>query len=327
MKAFVLPSFGSPDKLTLTDVPVPVPGDSQVLVRVHATSVNPYDWHHMRGEPYVARLMGGFPLRRPKFAVLGADVAGVVEAIGKDVTGFSPGDEVYALAESGGFGEYACVEASELAHKPENLSFEQAASVPLAGGTALLAVRDVGRVRPGHKVLVNGASGGVGTFAVQLARAMGAEVTGVCGPRNVDLVRSIGADHVIDYTEQDFTQAGRRYDVVIGIAGNRMLPSCRRALTPDGTYVIVGGDGGRWLQPVGYTFFSLALGALVSQRVGLVEVIGCPTTKANLDTLTDYVTDGRVTPVIDRVYPFEEIPDAVRYVEQGHVPGKVVVKI
>ncbi|MEO3811145.1 NAD(P)-dependent alcohol dehydrogenase [Sphaerisporangium sp. B11E5] len=327
MRAFVLPSYGSPDVLELTDVPTPVPGDSQVLVRVRATSVNPYDWHHMRGEPYAARLGGGLGRRAPKLSILGADVAGVVEAAGKDVTAFRPGDEVYALVEQGGFAEYVCVEESVLAPKPKNLSFEQAAAVPLAGGTALLAVRDAGRVLPGHKVLVNGASGGVGTFAVQLARAMGAEVTGVCGPRNVDLVRSIGADDVIDYTTRDFTRTGRRYDVVLGIAGTRTLPSCRRVLTPRGAYVIIGGAGGRWLQPMGYMFSSLATGAFMSQRVAMVDVVGCTHTKENLMTLSEFVEDGRVTPVVDRRYPFEEIPEAVRYVEKGHAPGKVVVTI
>jgi NADPH:quinone reductase-like Zn-dependent oxidoreductase len=229
MKAFVLRSYGSPDVLELKEIDKPVPYDDEVLVRVRATSVNPYDWHLMRGEPRLARLVGGIGLRRPRLGVLGADVAGQVEAVGKDVTEFRPGDEVYAVLEQGGFAEYACVKESELAPKPQNLSFEQAAAVPMAANTALLGLRDHGRVQPGQKVLVNGASGGVGTFAVQLARAFGAEVTAVCSTRNLDLVRSLGAHEAIDYTKEDFTRKGPRYDLLLGIAGSRSPLACRRA--------------------------------------------------------------------------------------------------
>lgn len=206
MKAFVLRSYGSPDVLDLTDIDKPVPGDDEVLVlvRVRATSVNPYDWHNMRGEPYIGRLMGGLGLRNPKLSVLGADMAGQVEAVGKDMTEFRPGEEVFAVLKQGGFAEYVCVQEGELAPKPKNLSFEQAAAVPMAANTALLGLRDEGRIQPGQKVLINGASGGVGTFAVQIARAFGTEVTGVCSTRSVDLVRSIGADEVIDYITEDF---------------------------------------------------------------------------------------------------------------------------
>lgn len=328
MKAFVLRSFGSPDVLDLTDIDQPVPGDDEVLVRVRATSVQPYDWHLMRGEPFIARLMGGGPgLRKPKISILGADIAGEVEAVGKDVTEFRPGDEVFAMPKQGGFAKYACVRESELAPKPKNLSFEQAAAVPMAAGTALLGLRDEGRVRPGQRVLINGASGGVGTFAVQIAKAFGAEVTGVCSTRNVDLVRSLGADEVVDYTKEDFTRHGQRYDLLLDIAGSRPGSTCRRVLTPKGIYVAVGGPGSRWLQPVGHVFSALAMSPFVSQTMVIADVVRCVQNRQNLMTLTDFIEDGRITPVIDRSYPFEEIPAAIRYMEQGHAPGKVVIVV
>ncbi|MEV8634858.1 NAD(P)-dependent alcohol dehydrogenase [Streptosporangium sp. NPDC051023] len=328
MKAFVLRSYGSPDALDLTDIDKPVPGDDEVLVRVRATSVQPYDWHLMRGEPYLARLMGGgLGLRRPKIDILGADIAGQVEAVGRDVTEFHPGDEVFAMSKQGGFAEYACVKEGELAPKPKNLSFGQAAAVPLAANTALLGLRDEGRIQPGQRVLVNGASGGVGTFAVQLAKVFGAHVTGVCSARNVDLVRSIGADEVVDYTKEDFTRHGQRYDLLLDIAGSRPGSACRRVLTPRGTYVAVGGQGGRWLQPMGHIISALAVSPFVSQRLTMADVVRCTENKRNLMTLTEFAEDGRLTPVIDRSYPFEEIPAAVRYVEEGHAPGKVVIEI
>ncbi|MEV4180033.1 NAD(P)-dependent alcohol dehydrogenase [Streptosporangium canum] len=328
MKAFVLRSYGSPDVLELTDIDKPVPGDDEVLVRVRATSVQPYDWHLMRGEPRIARLMGGGPgLRKPKIDILGADIAGQVEAVGKDVTEFRPGDEVFAMPKQGGFAKYACVRESELAPKPKNLSFEQAAAVPMAAGTALLGLRDDGRIQPGQRVLINGASGGVGTFAVQIAKAFDAEVTGVCSTRNVDLVRSLGADEVIDYAKEDFTRHGRRYDLLLDIAGSRSGSACRQVLAPKGTYVVVGGPGSRWLQPVGHVVSALAMSPFVSQRTVIADVIRCVKNRQNLMTLTDFIEDGRITPVIDRSYPFEEIPAAIRYVEQGHVPGKVVITV
>ncbi|MDP9848765.1 NAD(P)-dependent alcohol dehydrogenase [Streptosporangium lutulentum] len=328
MKAFVLRSFGSPDVLELTDIDKPVPGDDEVLVRVRATSVQPYDWHHMRGEPYIARLMGGgVGLRKPKIDILGADVAGQVEAVGKDVTEFRPGDEVFAMPKRGGFAQYVCVRESELAPKPKNLSFEQAAAVPMAANTALLALRDQGRVQPGQKVLVNGASGGVGTFAVQLARAFGAQVTGVCSTRNTDLVRSAGADEVIDYTKEDFTRSGRRYDLLLDNAGGHSASACRRVLTPKGTYVVIGGPAGRWLQPAAHAFSALAVSPFVSQRMVMADVVRCTENKRNLMTLTALIEDGKITPIIDRCYPFEEIPAAVGYQEEGHVPGKVVITV
>jgi NADPH:quinone reductase-like Zn-dependent oxidoreductase len=328
MKAFVLRSYGSPDMLDLIDIDRPVPGDDEVLVRVRATCVQPYDWHGMRGEPRVARLMPG-PLgpRGPKISILGADVAGQVEAVGKDVTEFRRGDEVFAMPGQGGFAEYVCVRESELAPKPKNLSFEQAAAVPLAAITALLGLRDQGRLRPGQQVLVNGASGGVGTFAVQLAHALGAEVTGVCSTRNVDLVRSIGAKEVIDYTAEDFTRSGRRYDLLLDIAGSRSGWACRRVLAPKGTYVVIGGPAGRWLQPVGHMVAALAVSPLVSQRMVMTAVGEAKEVKQDLVTLTELIEDGKVTPVIDRTYPFEEIPAALGYQEEGHAAGKVVITI
>ncbi|MET9339104.1 NAD(P)-dependent alcohol dehydrogenase [Nonomuraea sp. NPDC003804] len=326
MKAFVLRSYGSPDVLDLVEIETPVPGDDEVLVRVRATSVQPYDWHFMRGEPYIARLMGGGPgLRRPNISVLGADVAGQVEAVGKDVTEFRLGDEVFAMPKQGGFAEYVCVREGELASRPTNLSFEQAAAVPMAAGTALIGLRDQGRVQPGQRVLVNGASGGVGTFAVQIAKAFGAKVTGVCSTRNVDLVRSLGADEVIDYTREDFTRNGQRYDLLLDVAGGHPGAACRRALTPKGTYVVVGGPAGRWVRPAGRMFSTLAVSPFVSQRMALADVVRCTQNKRNLLTLTELIEDGKVTPVIDRVYPFEEIPEAIRYQEEGHAPGKVVI--
>ena len=304
-----------------------MPAADEVLVRVHATSVNPYDWHHMRGEPYIARLMPGMGLRRPTIGVLGCDMAGQVEAVGKDVTEFRPGDGVLALLQRGGFAEYVSVRENLLVPKPKNLTYEQTAAIPMAAVTALLSLSDVGRIQSGQHVLVNGASGGVGTFAVQIARALGATVTGVCGPRNVDLVRSIGADDVIDHSTHDFTRDGRRYDLLLDIAGRRSLPACRRVLTPKGTMVVVGGPAGRLCQPAGHMIATLAVAPLVSQRVVTVNAVEPARWKQNLTTLTQLAEDGKVTPVIDRCYPFEEIRTAIGYQEEGHARGKVVVVI
>jgi len=328
MKAFVLGSYGSSDHLDLTAVDTPVPAADEVLVRVRATSVNPYDWHHMRGEPRVARLMPGtLGLRAPKLRILGGDMAGQVEAVGEDVTEFRPGDDVFALLEQGGFAEYVSVPERLLARKPGNLSYEQAAAVPMAATTALLGLRDVARIEPGQKVLVNGASGGVGTFAVQIARALGARADAVCSLPNADLARSIGADDVIDYTSQDFTRSGRRYDVLLDIAGSRPVIACRRILAPRGTLVLIGGPAGRWLQPAGHMFSALAMAPLVSQRIAMADTVSCTAKKQILMTLTTLIEDGKVTPVISRRYPFHDIQEAVRYQEQGHAAGKVVVTI
>jgi NADPH:quinone reductase-like Zn-dependent oxidoreductase len=328
MKAFVLGSYGSSDHLELTTVDTPVPAADEVLVRVRATSVNPYDWHHMRGEPRVARMMPGtLGLRAPKLRILGGDMAGQVEAVGEDVTEFRPGDGVFALLEQGGFAEYVSVPERLLARKPGNLSYEQAAAVPMAATTALLGLRDVARIEPGQKVLVNGASGGVGTFAVQIARALGARADAVCSLPNADLARSIGADDVIDHTSQDFTRSGRRYDVLLDIAGSRPVFACRRVLAPRGTLVLIGGPAGRWLQPAGHMFSALAMAPLVSQRIAMADTVSCTAKKQNLMTLTTLIEDGKVTPVISRRYPFHDIQEAVRYQEQGHAAGKVVVTI
>ncbi|MFI7705039.1 NAD(P)-dependent alcohol dehydrogenase [Nonomuraea sp. NPDC049480] len=328
MKAFVSSSYGPPSALELKHIDKPEPRDDEVLVRVRATSVQPYDWHLMRGEPYVARLMpGGLGLRKPGIPILGADLAGEVEAVGKAVTEFQPGDEVYAMSKRDGFGEYACVRESELAPKPRNLSFEEAAAVPMAANTALLAVRDDGRLKPGQKVLVNGASGGVGTFAVQLAKAFGGEVTGVCSHRNVDLVRSLGADEVVDYTKEDFTRQGRRYDLVIDNASSHGASAYRRVLKPGGVHVLVGGPGGRWLQPAGTMFAALAASLFLPHKVTRTDVVACKENKRNLITLTELIEAGEIHPVIDRQYAFEEIPAAVRYQEEGRSSGKVVVTV
>lgn len=328
MKALVLGSYGSSDHLDLTAVDTPVPAADEVLVRVRATSVNPYDWHHMRGEPRVARMMPGtLGLRAPKLRILGGDMAGQVEAVGEDVTEFRPGDDVFALLEQGGFAEYVSVPERLLARKPGNLSYEQAAAVPMAATTAMLGLRDVARIEPGQKVLVNGASGGVGTFAVQIARALGARADAVCSLPNADLARSIGADDVIDYTSQDFTRSGRRYDVLLDIAGSRPVFACRRVLAPRGTLVLIGGPAGRWLQPAGHMFSALAMAPLVSQRIAMADTVSCTAKKQILMTLTTLIEDGKVTPVISRRYPLHDIQEAVRYQEQGHAAGKVVVTI
>jgi NADPH:quinone reductase-like Zn-dependent oxidoreductase len=328
MKAFVLRSYGSADQLELTERATPVPTDGEVLVRVRATSVNPYDWHLMRGEPRLARLMpGGLGLRAPKIDILGCDVAGQVESVGRDVTGVRTGDAVFALLPGGGFADYVAVPQQLLAAKPRNLSYEQAASVPMAAVTALLSLRDTGRLRAGQTVLVNGASGGVGTFAVQIARALGAKVVGVCGARNADLLRSIGAHEVIDYHTQDFTRTGERYDLIVDIAGSRPVRDCRRALTRNGTFVVVGGPAGRWVRPADRMFSALALGPFVSQRLTVTDTVGYADKRGHLTSLTELIEDGKITPVVDRSYPFAQLPAAVGYQEQGHAAGKVVVAV
>lgn len=328
MKAFVLRSYGPPEHLDLVDLDKPEPADDEVLVRVHATAVNPYDWHHMRGEPYVARLLPGtLGLRRSKISILGCDMAGQVEAVGAKVTRFRAGDDVFALLEQGGFAEYVCVREDLLAPKPATLSYEQAAAIPMAAVTALLGLRDEGRIQPGQKVLINGATGGVGTFAVQIARAFGATVAAVCSTRNADLARSIGADEVIDYRAEDFTRNGQRYDLVLDIAGGHPVSACRRVLTSEGALVVVGGPPGRWLQPAGHAFSALAMAPFGSQRMVIADAVGCTDKKQNLMTLRRLIEDGKVTPVIDRRYGFEEIRAAVRYQEAGHCAGKVVVAV
>jgi NADPH:quinone reductase-like Zn-dependent oxidoreductase len=324
MKAIVQDRYGSPDALELREVGKPVAADNEVLVRVHAAAVNAYDWHLMRGDPYLARLTLG--LGGPKMKIRGRDFAGRVEAVGRDVTRFRPGDEVFGEAD-GAFAEYVCVPGNVLEAKPANLTFEQSAAMPLAGNTALMGLRDAGRVQPGQQVLVNGASGGVGTFAVQIAKSFGADVTGVCSTRNVDLVRSIGADHVIDYTRADFTRNGRRYDVVFDLVGNRSLTEFRRALTPAGTLILSGGGvsrGGSLVGPLALILKGQVLSRLVRHRL---LILTATPSRENLATLRELAESGKVTPVIDRTYPLSEVPEAIRYLEVEHARAKVVITV
>jgi NADPH:quinone reductase-like Zn-dependent oxidoreductase len=324
MKAVVQDTYGSPDVLELRDIDKPVVGDDDVLVRVHAAGVDPGVWHLMTGLPYLVRILG-YGLRKPKVGIRGRDVAGRVEAVGKNVTRFHPGEEVFGTCE-GSFAEYVCAQADRLAPKPANLTFEQAAAVPISGLTALQGVREKGQVQPGQKVLIIGAAGGVGSFAVQLAKAFGAGVTGVCSTTKVDLVRSIGADHVIDYTREDFADGARRYDLILDTAGNRSLAHLRRALAPRGTLVIVGGEGGgRWLggfdrqilrAPILSLFVSQTLRPLTSKE-----------RSEDLVVLKELIEAGKVTPIIDRTYPLSEVPEAIRYLEEGHARGKVVITV
>ena len=319
MKAIVQDRYGPADVLRLADVDVPATGPGQVLVRVHAAGVDPGVWHLMTGLPYAVRL--GYGLRRPRHRVPGLDLAGVVTAVGTDVTAFAPGDEVYGTG-AGSFAEYALARAERLARKPANLSFVQAAAVPVSGQTALTAVRDAGQLRAGQRVLVIGAGGGVGSYAVQLATAAGGQVTGVCGPTKLDLVRSLGAVEVVDYTRDDLPD--QRYDLVIDTAGNRPISRLRRMLTPAGTLVLVGGEAsdGRWLQGFDRQLRALALSPFVRQR--LVPLMA-KESGVNLAALTELIEAGQVRPVLDRTFALAEAPDAIRHVEAGHAAGKVVV--
>jgi len=323
LKAITYHRYGAPDVLEFQEVDEPVVHDDDVLVRVRAASANPRDWHFMRGLPAFMRLQ--FGLRKPKHSGLGSDVAGQVEAVGKNVTRFRPGDDVFADVLTGGFAEYTCVPEALLELKPANLTFEQAAAVPLAALTALQGLRDHGRVQPGQKVLIIGASGGVGTFAVQLAKWLGADVTGVCSTRNVDLVRSIGADHVIDYTQEDFTRNGQKYDLILQFAGTRSPSDCRRALTSKGTLLVSSGESdGRWVGPVDRVIKALALSPFVSQRLAPFEA---KPSKDDLQVMKELIEAGKITPVIDRTYPLNEVPEAIRYLEAGHARGKVVITV
>jgi len=326
MKAIVYCDYGVPN-LKFQEIEKPTPADDQLLVKVRAASVNPLDWHFVEGTPYFMRLMG-VGLRKPKDTRLGVDFAGTVEAVGKNVTKFKPGDEVFG-GRTGAFAEYVCVrEGRAVALKPANITFEQAASVPIAAITALQGVRDKGKVQPGQKVLINGASGGVGTFAVQIAKAAGADVTGVCSTRNLDMVRSLGADHVIDYTKEDFTKGDQRYDVILDNVANHSLSEFRRVLNPDGRYVLIGGGGaneGRWLGPgLTQAVNAMVLSKFVSQKMGMM--LGDLNQK-DLTALADLMESGKVTPVIDRTYKLSELPQAIQYLEQGHARGKVVIAV
>jgi NADPH:quinone reductase-like Zn-dependent oxidoreductase len=325
MKAIVQDVYGSADVLKLRDIDRPSAGDDEVLVRVRAAGVDPGVWHLMTGEPYLVRAMG-FGLRRPKVAVRGRDLAGAVEAVGARVAGFRPGDEVFGTGESGSFAEYATALPRRLAPKPANVSFEQAAVTPISGVTALQGVRDCGRVQPGHRVMVIGAAGGVGSFAVQIAKAFGATVTGVCSTSKADLVRSLGADDVIDYTRDEIDDNGVRHDVIIDTAGNRPLSLLRRAMTPHGTLVLVGGEhgGGRVLGGFDRQLRAPLVSMFVGQRLrGLVA----KERAEDLRAITRLIESGAVTPVIDRSYALIDAPDAIRYLAAGHAAGKVVVSV
>jgi len=325
MKAIVYREFGSPDVLRLEEIEKPVPLDKQVLIKVRAVSVNPLDWHYMEGTPYLGRLVE-FGFLKPKVSRLGVDYAGTVEAVGKDVTQFKAGDEVYGN-RFGAFAEYIVASEKALALKPANLTFEQAASVPVAAVTALQALRDKGKIEAGQKVLINGASGGVGTFAVQLAKAFGAEVTGVCSGRNAEMVRSIGADYVIDYTKEDFTKSEQRYDLIIDNVGNRSLLECRRVLNPKGKIILIGGGGvndSRWTGPLVEVIKMLTLQRFVTQEMSMMLA---EMNNKDLSILADLMQTGKVKPVIDRTYTLSQLPEAMRYLEEGHARGKVVVTV
>jgi NADPH:quinone reductase-like Zn-dependent oxidoreductase len=321
MRAAVHERFGPPEVVEIRDLDVPVPAEDEVLVRVRASSVNVSDWYEVGGRPYVARFSMG--LRGPKDERIGTDYAGVVEAVGKDVTGFRPGDDVFG-GRNGAFADYVVVKAERsIVPKPESASFEQAAAVPLAALTALQALRDHGKVEPGERVLVHGASGGVGTFAVLVAKALGTEVTAVCSTRSVDQARMLGADHVVDYTKDDFSRDGRRYDLMIDVAGTRPWSACKRALEPDGRLVLVGGPRkSRLLGPLGGLARKM-LGGLFGSRK--VTFFVAKFNKQDMEILRDLLADGKLTPVIDRKYALDEIGDALRYMGDGHPQGKIVI--
>jgi NADPH:quinone reductase-like Zn-dependent oxidoreductase len=323
MKAMIRDAYGPPDVLELREIDKPEIADDEVLVRVHAAGVGRDVWHVMRGLPYPIRL-AGYGFRAPKNPVIGSDVSGVVEAVGKNVRRFLPRDEVFGIG-NGSYAEYVCAREDKLAHKPINLTFEQAAVIAIMGSTALQALRDHGKVRPGQEVLIIGASGGVGTYAVQIAKAFGTHVTGVCSTAKVEMVRSIGADHVIDYTREDFAGGDQRYDVILDIGGNSTLARLRRALASLGTLVIIGGEGGgRWLGGTDRQLRAMMLSPFVGQKLGTFV------NKENhedLIVLKELIESGKVTPVIDRTYPLAEVPEAIRYLEAGHARGKVVITV
>jgi NADPH:quinone reductase-like Zn-dependent oxidoreductase len=323
MRAMVQDEYGGPEVLHAEQIDRPQIGDNEVLLRVHAAGVDRGAWHLIAGLPYPVRL-AGYGVRAPKTRVRGREVAGSVAAVGANVTGFQVGEEVYGIAE-GGFAEYATATPDKLAPKPASLTFVQAAAVPISALTALQAVRDGGQVKPGQNVLVIGASGGVGTFAVQIAKAYGAEVTGVAGTAKLDLVRSLGADHVVDYTRSDITDGGRRYDVILDIAGNRTLRHLRRALTRHGTLVIVGGEtGGRWMGGYDRGFRALMLSPFVGQHL---RMLTNSENAKDLTVLTGLIESGAVKPAVDRTYPLDQTPAAIQYMLDGHARGKLIITI
>lgn len=322
MKAAVYTKYGPPDVVQIADVEKPVPKDNEVLIKVRAASLNPLDWHFMRGTPYAVRIIAG--LRKPRFPGLGVDVAGQVEALGAKVSQFKLGDEVFGSCK-GAFAEYACASESVLVIKPAKVTFEQAASVPVAAYTALQGLRDKGRIQAGQKVLVNGAAGGVGTFAVQVAKLFGADVTGVCSTRNLDMVRSICADRVIDYTREDFTKSAQRYDLFFDGVGNHSLLASRRVLNPKGMYVGAGGTTDNWMiRPLLSAISSLVLSLFGNRK--LLMILAKPN-KQDLTFMREHMESGKITPVIDRCYRLSEISEAIRYLEIGHARGKVIITL
>jgi NADPH:quinone reductase-like Zn-dependent oxidoreductase len=322
MRAVVSRCYGAPEGLEVQKVAKPVPADNELLVRVHAAAANPLDWHYMRGSPYIMRM--GTGIGRPTDIRMGVDFAGTVESVGKDVTGFEAGDEVFG-GTNGAFAEYLAVSDEEaVVLKPSNMAFPQAASVAIAGVTALQALRDKGRVRPGDKVLINGASGGVGTFAVQIAKTMGAEVTGVCSTRNVEMVRGIGADHVIDYKNSDYTQGAELYDVIIDNVGNHSISANRKVLKPTGRFVIVGGGKGNWLGPLMQPIKAMLMAPFVDQKLGMFIA---QLNQDDLKFLAGLMQSGQVTPVIDREYSLAQTAEAIAYLEEGRARGKVVILV
>jgi NADPH:quinone reductase-like Zn-dependent oxidoreductase len=337
MKAIVQEKYGSPyDVLNLKDVDKPMLKDDEVLVRVHAASIHPDVWHVVRGLPYVLRLMGA-GLLRPKNSVPGTDVAGHVESVGKNVTQFQQGDEVFGetikghqWTNGGAYAEYVSVPEDSLALKPANITFDQAAAVPTSGLIALQNLPNEGRLHPGQRVLVNGAGGGVGTIAVQLAKAYGANVTGVDDTTKLEMVRSIGADHLIDYTQEDLTESGERYDLIFDIPGNHPFSACRRVLTPNGNYVLIGHDlfgqgAGRWFGSIPRVLKLVALSPFVSQLP--TPNFSMPDKKNQMAVLKDLLEAGKITPIIDRTYPLAEVPEAIGYLEEGHARGKVIITV
>jgi NADPH:quinone reductase-like Zn-dependent oxidoreductase len=326
MKAIVQDRYGGLDVLELRDIDQPVPKDNEVLVCVHAAGLDRGVWHVMTGLPYMIRLVvPTLGLRKPKVPVRGMDLAGQVEAVGQQVTRFQPGDAVFGWSDGGSYAEYTCAPEDHLAPKPANLTFEQAAAVPISAFAALQALRDTGGIQPGQQVLIIGAAGGVGSFAVQLAKAFGAEVTGVASTAQVDLVRSLGADDVVDYTRDDPTDGRRHWDLIIDTAGHRSLSQLRRALTPKGTLVIVGSEGrGRWMGGFDRNLRAVALSRLVGQRL---RMLSSKPRQHDLQTLRELIEAGKVTPVIDRTYPLREAPQAIRYLVEGHGGGKVVITV
>ncbi len=321
MKAIVYRTYGGPDVLRFEDVPTPTPAPNQALVRIRAASVNPYDWHFMRGSPSLMRIMTG--LARPKDDRLGVDAAGIVEAVGREVTRLKAGDEVFGPCR-GAFAEYACGTEASLAIKPATVTFEQAATVPIAGLTALQSVRDTGQLQRGQRVLINGASGGVGTFAVQIAKWLGADVTAVCGTRHIDLVRALGASHVVDYTREDFTARGERYDLILDCYADRPRRACVRAVMPAGRYVLVGAPGRGLLGPLRAMLAALMLKPFVKPNVAIAAA---KPGHADLALIGDLIGAGTIKPVLERRYPLQNTADAIRYVEDGHPGGKVVITV